>query len=388
MEATKVIGAVTQQRWPWIGAAILIVVFSILIELVVRSCGFLMTPDSYNYISAAKSFKEAGLFLSPDGSHFTNWPPLFPIVLSFFTKPELALTWIQIICKMIIGLFIFLLAEEFLQNTVTKIVYMSAVFFSVHLLLIAVFLWSEIIFMTLLLAHIYLSLNETNKKYYYSLLLLTGFLLCLQRNAGLFMIVSTSLWFMLDKSVFLKKRLIRNLVYIIVCSSGLWFWHFYNVIHLHEGSAFYKRAFFEDAVVNLELILSCLGNAFVPVRGFLAESAGVVITTALFFFGLKYFKMNRSHKLLVLCLVFYTVGFVPIPNLDIYDMERYFAIILPVFLLFPLLLVERLNSDYPGRVTLINICLAMWLVYPVLRMTKNAIQWHEMSCSTAETKLF
>jgi hypothetical protein len=71
-----------------------------------------------------------------------------------------------------------------------------------------------------------------------------------------------------------------------------------------------------------------------------------------------------------LCLIVYAAGFVPIPHLDIHDMERYFAVVFPIFLLFPLLLVERFVAAYPNRKLLVHIFLVAWLIYPVLRTTK------------------
>jgi hypothetical protein len=385
LKAAKIINAFTERRLSRAGVALVVLIFSIAIELWVRHCGFLMTPDSFNYISAAKSFKATGVFLSPDGTHFTNWPPLFPVVLSFFEDPAAALSWIYLFCKLILAAFIFLLAEELLQKPFTKIIYLTTVFLEVHLLLISVFFWSEIIFMMLLLAHVYFSLHE-KRNGYYGLLLLSGFLLCVQRNAGLFWIVSTSAWMMTDHTVLPGRRLTRSVLYVVICSSGLWFWHFYNVFYLQAREAFYRRAFFEGSFHNMELMLSSLGQAFFPVRGFLAEGAGALFTGVLIFLGRKYIQMKRSHALFALCLVVYTAGFVPIPNLDIHDMERYFAVVFPIFLLFPLLLVERFVAAYPNRVVLVHVCLVLWLVYPVLRMTKNAMQWREMSCSTSGVK--
>ncbi|HEY8936312.1 MAG TPA: hypothetical protein VIM65_13860 [Cyclobacteriaceae bacterium] len=360
---------------------------SVLIEWWVRDCGFIMTPDSDNYISASRSFRESGIFLSPDGSRYSNWPPLFPVILSLFNDPAFVMIWITLFCKIIIGCLVLYLANHFLHHTFYKIIFLLATFLSVHFLLISVFLWSEILFMTLLLIYTYFAFNHYKKPtLYYYLLLLTGFLLCLQRNAGLFWVTATALWFVINERTPLLQRLIKNGLLVLVSASGLIFWHFYNVFMIEHASPFHKRPFFSGVFLNIEMISSCLGKSFFPSAGIWSVLLGLVIALILALYGVKYFRADNSITLLVLGIIIYTLGFLPIPRLDIHDMERYFAVVLPVFLLFPLIALENVSERFPHRAILIRICLIIWSVYPVSRMVKNAMQWHNASCAGVSDK--
>jgi len=360
---------------------------SILIEWWVRDCGFIMTPDSDNYVSASRSFRENGIFLSPDGTRYSNWPPLFPVLLSLFNDPAFAMIWITLFCKIVISFLVLYLANHFLHHTFYKAFFLLATFLSVHFLLISVFLWSEILFMTLLLTHTYLALNHYKKPtLYYCLLLITGFLLCLQRNAGLFWVTATALWFVIHDRTPLWRRLVRNGLLVLVSASGLIFWHFYNVFLIEHASPFNKRPFFDSIFLNVEMISSCLGKSFFPSDGIWSVILGLVIALILALYGVRYSHFDNSLKLLVLGIIIYTLGFLPIPRLDIHDMERYFAVVLPVFLLFPLIALENVSERFPKRTVFIRICLIIWLAYPVARMGKNAMQWRHASCAGVSDK--
>jgi hypothetical protein len=352
---------------------------SLIIEWWVRDCGFIMTPDSDNYISASKSFKFNGLFLSPDGSYYTNWPPLFPIILSLFEEPAQAMVWIHVLCKITIAFVVFFLADRFLDTLLFKIIFVVAVFFSVHVLLISIFLWSEIIFMTLLLLHLYVSLNTARHSTYYYLLIGIGVLLCLQRNAGLFWVAATALWLVSANPIGLKNNVVKSIIYFMVCASALIFWHFYNVFFMVGSTPFYARSFFAQTVNNVQMMLFNLGRLFFPLPGLWAAFAGVIIVSAIVFCVYKYFRADNSLRLLGLCVMIYTAGFLPIPKLDIHDMERYFAVILPVFLLFPLKIIEYWATT-SNKLIVVTVCLSFWLMYSFARTRKNAIQWHAVSC--------
>ncbi len=43
-----------------------------------------LSADSITYWSAAQSFRESLTLLKVDGSAYTNWPPLYPVLLSLF----------------------------------------------------------------------------------------------------------------------------------------------------------------------------------------------------------------------------------------------------------------------------------------------------------------
>ena len=366
------------------GTLLFSLLISLLVEFWVRSCGFIMTPDSYNYISASQSFRSDFTFLSPDETRFSNWPPLFPMFLSLFKNPSVAMSVCHVICKVVVAIFLLIFANQFLKQQIFKGFFILTFFLSVHLLLISVFLWSEIIFITLLVLHIYTVLRMQDNRFFYFTMLLSGFLLCLQRNAGVFCILAITVWIMTDENKLLPKRILQSVIYFSVCSLGLWIWHFYNVF-LPDSLPFYERDFFSDIFTNVQFMLSVIGSAFLPFRKVPAMISGLLIIIVLIFCWRRYFIADRFTKLLVLVIAIYLMGFLPIPNLEINDMERYFAIILPFILLLSLMILERLIkvNRYP---IVLTICLCIWLIYPTARMYRNALQWRSMSCSSSITK--
>lgn len=370
----------TKEKLILAGALISCLIISLFIEWWTRDCGFIMSPDSYNYVSASKSFRKDRTFLSPDGSNYTNWPPLFPVIVSFFQDVPQAVAWIYLICKISISLVVFYLAEQFLNHTFFKIIYFIAVLLSVHILLISVFIWSEALFLALLLVHLYLSLNLKKTSLYFYLLLLTGFLLCLQRNAGAFWVCATALWFMLDKDVSFYAKVRKSILYIMVSCSGLVLWHVHTIFYLNDRTAFSGQNVLAAVVINCQMILINLTKFFIPLDGFLSIILGLIIILSLSFFSYRYFRNDNALRLIMMCVLIYTIGFLPVSKLDIHDMERYFAVILPVFMLLPLKIAERLSEKSMSAVVIVRLIIIVWMIYPAVRLYKNARQWHEVSC--------
>lgn len=370
-----------------LGAAFLgSLIVSFLLEGWVRKCGFLLTPDSHEYLSAAKTFKTSGMFIGTAGNYYTQWPPLFPLILSLFDDPLNAMAYVQFICKVIIGLVTLFLANQFLSNVIVKIIFLLGVWLSVHMLMISVFLWSEIIFMTLYMIHLYVSLNLGKKAVYYYLMILFGIFLCLQRNAGLFLVCSTAVWMLVDNSLVIDKKYFKAVVYIALCTLSLFCWYYYNIIFMPGSKPYYEREFFAHTLMNIEMILSALSHAFFPFRGSVAVVTGLVIFGVFATGCYQYFRISGAVMLLVLSIAIYTLGFLPVPNLDIHEMERYFTIILPVFLVLMLLFIERLTAKSSTWLTIAVLCLSLWVTYCVVRTGKNALQWHEMSCNRVSNK--
>src|SRR5688572_17596485 len=80
-----------------------VIVISLLIQFYVTNCGLLLTYDSREYLSAANSFNEQGVFMGTDGTPYVFWPPLFPMILSLFADPQAAMVWINLVVSALIG---------------------------------------------------------------------------------------------------------------------------------------------------------------------------------------------------------------------------------------------------------------------------------------------
>jgi len=359
---------------------------SITLEVWVRKCGFLLTPDSYEYVSAAATFKASRLFIGTSGNYYTQWPPLFPVILALFEDPLAAMVWIQVICKIVLAAVVLSLANHFLKNVVIKIIFFSGVWLSVHMLMISVFLWSEIIFVTLFMIHLFACVNLNKKDMYYYVMLAAGILLCLQRNAGIFLVFSATVWMLMDSALIVKRKIYKAVSYAGICTMTLLCWYYYNIFFMVGSEPFYKRDFFAHTSYNIEYILITLSHLFVPLKGKIAVATGIVISIVFIIGCYQHFNATGTVKLLVLTIAIYTIGFLAIPNLNVHEMERFFAAILPVFLILMMVFVERLIVIRSWWLTPGILFFSLWIAYSVVRTGKNALQWHEMSCKMVYAK--
>jgi len=371
----------------WI-ACIGVLFVSIGLECYGRACGYLVTPDSLQYLSAAKNIRESGSFLSSDGSYYSYWGPLFPVILSFFNEPQHALVSINIVCKIIIGLTLLGLANSFTRDSFLKIGFIVVSMLGVHQTLISVFVWSELIFMVLIMLNAYfaLTLKKYPSRYYW--FLISGFLACLQRDAGFFWISGVCLWILLDKSLSLKKRITQSVVYFFACTSGLIAWRVYVTFIIHQNSNFYDYSFFFHAFENLPPVLLTFGKMLLPLNGIPGVTMGILFFLLLFYWCLLTVKPSRHVQLPGLIISVYSLGFIMLPwQLDINEMDRYFSVVTPLVYLFVLSVIqEKMQFAKHGVRVLIYAALLTWLCYPVTRTFINVKAWHERSCSMANAK--
>ena len=138
-----------------------------------------MSPDSVSYLSAAQSFKTSGVFLGVDGLPLTNWPPLYPFLLSLVNGAilnQLAL----VMCAFLIWMLLQQAHHRTLLTTIAVV--------SLPMLKLSSMVWSEPLFLCLLLG-VLLALKAYNNVRSTKWLMTIGVLLallCLQRYVGLF----------------------------------------------------------------------------------------------------------------------------------------------------------------------------------------------------------
>lgn len=367
------------QTMKWCFAAI--VVLSVSLQWYGHRCGMLLTPDSENYISASKSVKTDGSFLSPDGSLYTYWPPLFPATLSVFNSPEQAVPWMYSIVTILIGMVSVLILNPLLQNHVSKVIVFFLTLTSVQFMMISVFLWSEMNFLLLVLCVTYCSLNLKKSSKYFTALLVFAFLMCLQRNAGVFILAGVCCWILLDGTYPFKERAGTSAVTFIVGISGLVAWNIYLSVGIESGFFFYKHEFFIHAIENFITVSAMLVRIFIPVSGWAASVIGIAMMIVLIF------QISRSApaiQLIGLLIMFYWLGLVCMFRLDIYDMDRFLS---PIVFFLYLIVFERLEKVLPplrqSRRLVWVIILLLWMVYPVYRTVTNLQQWNTASCKTA-----
>lgn len=361
---------------------LLMTLLAIAIEMYSRWCGFMLTSDSLQYLSAAMSFRASRVFLSPDGSHYAYWPPLYPMLINLFNEPGQSLMLINLTCKLAIGWLVYELGRQYLTAVATRVAFAAGVLWGLHLLLISVFVWSELLFVMLALALVY-QLTRRRQRLLTGTLITLGFFLCLQRNAGAFWIAGCSGSWLLSRGWTLRNAA-EAAAFFVLCTSGMWAWNSYNTWFIEADFAFYDHPFLSALAANSRIAGSSIVAAFVPASNHVFWG---VIFWIFFGSGVWFIRTYRSSKFVLpagLVLV-YSLCFVMMGPLDVYEADRYFCLV-PIVLYLPLLRgyewsCARYAISRRTAVLVLLVCSA----YPVVRMGRNAVRWHERSCQTAST---
>lgn len=241
--------------------------------------------------------------------------------------------------------------------------------------MISVFLWSELIFLTLVLTNFYLAINQ-NKKYYFIALILTGFLLCLQRNAGLFYTSGLCLGLLVNNPTL--KNTGRLINYFLLSTSGLWAWNIYATYLATTDFHFYDHAFFDGFWSNIVLFMKALGKYTVPIK-----STPALLLFTLILSGLIAFRIDKQRRILIIIILVYITCFSVLGQLSVDDIDRYLSAIMPfVFLL----LVANLETVKTDKNKWLNYGMVMltvfWLSHTLVRSAVNVYSWHKRSCQT------
>lgn len=350
-------------------------------------CQIGLTHDSHYFLSAAKSFALSGDLLNPDSSYFSNWTPLFPVFLSPFSLKYMAV--LQGIC-LVISLWVFMkMAFEEIQSTFFRFAFTIILCFSPYLMLVSVFLWSETLFVMLLSLHlrnlqIYV---RTQSSTTFFQMIFWSFLLCLQRNTGLFFVFGT----VLSILIFDKKtsKIRGSFVYGFLAVSGWIIWTIRNSILVNETAHPMLGRMFGGFGFNMAVYTESLSLFFLPAN--ISFQVRIVLICLLISIGLLCLVLgkikiimlqNSFYQILLLQLFTYLILMLSIEKAIFWDVERYVAVIYPIFFLIVLVYIEKkyLQIQKPWHRKIIIIGLSLWLLYPVARTVKNVVFWKEKFC--------
>lgn len=360
--------------------ALLAIGASVLLQLYASSCGVLLTDDSFNYLSAAQSFRSEQQFRSPDGTYFVAWPPLFPILLSLLTQPEKSIVIFHVIAKIIIGIFLYLMASRLIANKILQGIFIVVCVCGVHLSMISVFLWSELFFLVILFATVFLAIWVRVSHQLMVPFLIAGFLLCLQRYAGIFFVAGVFLWLITDTGMVWRRRVVLSSLFFLISACGLTAW----VLYVHSVSdefSFQAYRFFEDPTYNLQLILSRIGELFVSGPDWLLMMAAIIILFASLLSLRDRIGSVPEIRLVVLLVAIYIGGIAFLGRLDRHELDRLISTCVPfIYLLFFLALDRILQKSTAALIRAGLIVVILWTCYPLLRTWQNIELWHHRSC--------
>ena len=344
--------------------------------------GLFFTNDSHHYLSASQSFKSSSGFVDSDNNYLLFWPPLFPIIISTINAPEQLFRYVNMALVVIIAISVFRITRIVIRSKVLAFLCFIFVLTGVQLLLIASYFWSELIFLTLTLVFVETLLRYPANKRLIYVTIFVGFLLCLQRNAGVFIALGASLWLHFQRRNTIDKS-VEPLAFFLFVVSGSIVWNFYVWILLSHDQFSFSEALFQNASYNLGSMSSALVGTFLPIRNF--STPILIAAFAIFIYALKsHIAINHAFQLLFMLSITYLcfLSLVLVVNIEGYRIdfgegERFVSVIIPLvgIMVFQSMefYLDRLKK--PAKKVLV-VLIVLWLVYPVSRTVKNAKQWH------------
>lgn len=206
------------------------------VVLVSTSAGALaVSPDSVSYVAAAVNLAAGNGFLGYEGFPYTSWPPLYPVLIAVgnavgqvftVTTPLETLRFVHSGLYMAVVFFSSLLVLISTNSRSLAVIAALAVTFSFPLLRAAVFVWSELLFVllmvlfTLFLARL---LHKPRVRLLIIAAVLAG-LAVLQRYMGVAVIAAGGVSILFFAQTGLKQRLRLALVFGLVSSVPIAAW--------------------------------------------------------------------------------------------------------------------------------------------------------------------
>ena len=364
---------------------IIFIILTILVSILGGYCIFRATTlgpwafsDSAAYLSAARNIQggNGATILNSNGSFtpVTEFPPLFPVILSLFTPHEgdflTTARWINVIFFTLSIFIVGLLSFRAFNNLLPSL--FSSLLFAVSPLMVDTFsgFMSEPLFIGLLLLLVFLLFEFINSKktlFLIPIFIISSFL-PMVRYAGILFVFCISICFYIFRKMNSQGifRLIPPYILVSLAPIGIWFINQFNNLNKVGGKRLvlngnFVKNIFQNILQEFKVI-----EGWIPYSGIYSNK--IINQTILFsfsglfifslFIGLSVSIKNRNtnnHKSLLLfqiCLILFSayilfIGFTrsfTIPSIDIID--RMMAPIYPFLVLiflwaFEFLLIER-----------------------------------------------
>jgi hypothetical protein len=193
----------------------------LLIYLYSRHGGIGLSPDSIVYISTARSVVDGGGFFEFEGIPITDFPmgyPAFLSVILFITRVDLVQS--GNIINMVLYFTLIYLSGGIINHISTKnkwvkIPFLFLIVFSPALLSVYTMLWSETLFLVMILIF-FIALHRYGKEKTISALVVVAILAglsCVVRYAGVTLVGAGGLMILLDRKLQIGKKIVHLIVF-------------------------------------------------------------------------------------------------------------------------------------------------------------------------------
>lgn len=356
------------------------VLFALLYGIATRE-GNRNGQDSRLYKGAAANMYHHHKLLDADGDPLIYHAPLYPLLLSVGVPMLPVFIWLLHLGS---GLGILCcwtgIGQHYLRKEAFLWFFGALLSLSVPILMIAVLVWSEVVFLLLLSVHFYLLnrfLLDQREKWLY-LAGLAGFLVLLQRNAGIFLFAGTLLGlFLLYRQYPSQYRLTALFWFSCISLAGSGAWNMHQILLNGNGHVVLELLPQFTPMRNFKLVFGELGTNFLPGISWihLRITASALLLALIGHGVLKDKRRKPLLTLLLSVLGVYLLTWVLIPAYD-NNISRFMSVVLPLFYFLLVYTVQRIWGGLPrlARV-LITSSAAAVLLYNAVRSITNALNW-------------
>jgi hypothetical protein len=352
---------------------------NILLFLGVSKEGLGLSIDSINYLSAAKSLAAGKGLILFDGNSLINAVPLYSFLLApaylFGINPLHFAQLLQFFFFNLNGLFVYLILRKLLINQNWILVFwLLAV--GHYFAYVQVYVWalSEMGFMALLSAYIYLLLYQPQNKLASATLLA---LLCLQRYI---------IWLMLPGLLFYwfkQKRKLPELLWQLLpalLTTALWLYRNYSLL----GSATGDHSLWQK--FGLIPLFTNLQNVAAGIFALNPLYAGIVF----YLFSLAVLAVNLKRlpgKAKDFCALLFYMGLSLVllllgqANLQMSQLPRYLSVFYVLVFLGPLLYLDQLKWQNGFK----KFVLVLLLGLSFFMLIKKGLEWRQTGLGTLTT---
>jgi len=358
-------------------------IFALLLQWFSHGTSLFLTDDSNHYLAGAESLRENLSVRDVNGRYFLFWPPLFPLILSLFDSPQHALVWVHFLTTIVIGLISLKIITLVVIHPFLRGACFVFIVLNVHLLMIASFLWTELIFLALVLLFTYQIQKQEKSNRDMAVLIIFGFLMCLQRNAGVFVVCGATLWLFL-KSKKQPHRTAYALSVFFFTTIGFWVWNIFVWLITPHPHFNFQEPLFQHFNFNVESLALSLIRVFVFTDHYPIPILVAICALFIFFMRQDIVKDELLQLIYIITVTYlFFIFFVLTINLaafkvDFGEADRFISVMMPFLGILFFRLIDNLLKAKTTSLAKFAIMMAvsLWVIYPMARTIKNASSWH------------
>lgn len=329
-----------------------------------------MTLDSRYYLAAAESWAASRTLTDFSGNVYANWPPLYPWLLSLGAPDILSFAFGLHAVALLAGIFFF---SRCLPDDTPPQIHIPAVLswaLYAPLLACGIHLWSEAVFMALLLAAFIAFCRKDKQTLFRYLYPIAANLMCMQRHAGIFFVAAWTLGDLFSAPTD-RRKVLTTLAEGAICSAAFAAWQARNFFLAENIHDFRQNMALVSLAESVQFSLSAMSTWLLPLPIPLPVRLTVFLATAAGLIFLGFREKGRQRIFLALSLSFacYLFGTWSLRMNIASENDRYF---LPLFPFFLLLIVNVLRA----RAKIVIPLLAWICIYQTARGLSNTHRWY------------